>query len=342
MYIDDKREKEGRLPSDEELQRVACALIYNTEEASEASGGAATSWLRDLILSSEQLAQEARWSRVGRVHGHQQQLKINGKSHIFEHDPMELELDVYVRARRLLGLTAMDNELQAEACNIIRRMEEASSYPSDEVTQFLMRLVNGSTGWLAAFRQRAHLPRSEDMADPTKRSKDPTTIDSTIHNPSRLEFELAEYVRQQRSLGIEPTDTDLQRQARIIIYEFDDDDGWNQTVADDAVWLASFKQRHVSSHIDGAASALDAGQLPNMVGTGAADDWCRNTASGGSGSGPPTRMGTFILNDANCYNRLARELKKFVAATMSPNNPNCHVPSDEELQHQARWIIYEE
>jgi hypothetical protein len=26
---------------------------------------------------------------------------------------------------------------------------------------------------------------------------------------------------------------------------------------------------------------------------------------------------------------------------MSPSNPGCHVPSDAEIQHHARWIIYE-
>lgn len=27
--------------------------------------------------------------------------------------------------------------------------------------------------------------------------------------------------------------------------------------------------------------------------------------------------------------------------SQSPKNPNCHVPSDEEIQHQARWIMYD-
>jgi hypothetical protein len=346
-FIDDKREKEGRTPSDEELQRAACALIYNAEENSQIRGAAPAAWLRDLLFSSQQLAQEARWSRPELFNGGQS-LKINGKGHIFENDPMEMELEVFVKARRLLGLTAMDSELQAEACSIIRRMEEMSNYPSDEVTQFLMRLVNGSTSWLAGFRQRAHLPRSEDLADETKRSRDPTTIDSTIYNPSRLESELAEYVREQRSRGIEPTDSDLQRQARFIIYEYDDD-GWNQTAADDAAWLATFKQRHVSSDLGVAAGSS---QNSNTTPAGDSDSWDQmhqrsgssgNVVSGGGASCAGTsRAPVHILSDANCYQRLARELKKFVAATMSPNNPNCHVPSDEELQHQARWIIYEE
>ncbi|RSL58977.1 hypothetical protein CEP54_007493 [Fusarium duplospermum] len=50
---------------------------------------------------------------------------------------------------------------------------------------------------------------------------------------------------------------------------------------------------------------------------------------------------TFFMNDSNCYRRLAQELTRFVMATMSPNNPNQHVPSDAEIQHQARWILFE-
>jgi hypothetical protein len=36
------------------------------------------------------------------------------------------------------------------------------------------------------------------------------------------------------------------------------------------------------------------------------------------------------------------DLARWVAATMSPTNPVSHVPSDEEIQHQARWIMYDE
>ncbi|KAF4960826.1 hypothetical protein FGADI_659 [Fusarium gaditjirri] len=54
------------------------------------------------------------------------------------------------------------------------------------------------------------------------------------------------------------------------------------------------------------------------------------------------QAGAFFLTDANCYRRLFRELKRFVTSMMSPNNPNCHVPSDAEIQHQARYIIFDD
>ena len=56
----------------------------------------------------------------------------------------------------------------------------------------------------------------------------------------------------------------------------------------------------------------------------------------------PFTTSPLFLNYTNCYRRLARELSRWVVQTMSPNNPKQHVPSDKELQHQARWILYDE
>ncbi len=361
-YIVGKRELEGKIPSDEEIQFEACRIVFGSEVLSTQGMSAKSSWLRDLLFSSEQITLQAQLAPIrNQADSRQSQLKINGKDNIFEDDPMEAELHEYVKARRLLGLTAMDHELQVEACNIIGRTEESSNHPSDEVANFLLRLIYKSTGWLAGFRQRAVLPRSEDMEDEAKRSKDPNTIDSTIHNYSRLESELAEYVRNQRSMGIEPSDADLQRTARIIIYEYDD--GWNQTAADNADWLKAFKQRHSSPEASAAAlasnkpltiasathgdCAITSSSCP-LIAAGAS---FRNSASGSSSSSQtgnsglgsnPASLRPYFFNDANCYRRLARELGRFVTSTMSPNNPNRHVPTDEELQHQARWILYDE
>jgi len=219
------------------------------------------------------------------------------------------------------------------------------------------------------------LPRSQDVEDEAKRSTDPSKIDSTIHNYSRLESELAEYARSQMSMGVQPTDADLQRQARVIIYEFDDE--WNQTAADNGAWLSAFKQRQL---LPGPNNASELDSQEPLTLASVAPDWCSTrwtpktflaaqspsfsqhaqSASGGSGSllshgstgessgAGASRAGGYIkvrssfLTDANCYRRLARELRRFVASAMSPNNPNFRIPSDEELQHQARWILYEE
>lgn len=56
----------------------------------------------------------------------------------------------------------------------------------------------------------------------------------------------------------------------------------------------------------------------------------------------PRRFGIYFLDGADHHRRFVQDLTRWVVATMSPNNPNCHVPSDEEIQHQARWIMYDE
>jgi hypothetical protein len=49
----------------------------------------------------------------------------------------------------------------------------------------------------------------------------------------------------------------------------------------------------------------------------------------------------FLPEDTNYFRIFESDIRRWVAATMSPKNPNCHVPSDQEIQHQARWIMYD-
>jgi hypothetical protein len=365
FYMGNYQDKHGKVPTDEELQIEACRIIYGADVLSAKGPSSASSWLRDLLLSSQQLARQAQLAPIRRQNESRvYHLKINGKDNIFEDDSMEAQLQEYVTARRLIGLTALDSELQVEACNIMGRIEESSANPSEHVANFLLRLVFRSTDWLARFRQRASLPRSEEMMDVNTRSKDPTTIDSTIHNYTRLEAELADFVKTKRQAGIVPSDADLQRQARMIIYEFDD--AWNQTAADNADWLKSFKRRHLpdfnddttmdNTHVVPRACPPDCQVVGvvasngnrfspshtagSLTATGGIATPTSSIGSNGGGALAPIKMGAFF-RDANCYRRLARELARYVASTMSPNNPSCHVPSDEELQHQARWILYD-
>ncbi|KAI0408972.1 hypothetical protein F4802DRAFT_547197 [Xylaria palmicola] len=354
-WITNRMDEAGIAPSDAEVQEEACRIIYGAEAALRGTGACASSWLCDLMMSSEEAKRQAAFNP--RVSGANClfALRINGKSDIFENCEFEKELQDYVHAKLLLGLTAMDHELQDEACRILGRMEERSSNPSETLANWFIRMINGSSLWLENFRQRAHLPRSEDVGDAYKRSTDPKTIDSTIHNYSRLEAELGEYLQVQRSLGKDPTDADLQRQARIIVYEVDDE--WNQTAADDSDWLEHFKGRHppkssrpspasgtsVSSGKN--ASTTEQSTLSDQLHAPHAVGKSPQTSNAHSPTGSNISLikpGPRFLNDANCFRRLARDLARFVTATMSPNNPNRHVPTDEELQHQARWIVFDD
>lgn len=344
-------EQHARPPTDDDMTLEGCRIIFASELLSLQGIATQDSWLRDITMDSEELMRKAKFGPLrGAAESRLHTLKINGKDNLFEQCPMEYQLQQFVKAKQLLGLTPMDEELQEEACHIVGRIEEASTHPSEIVANWLLRRIKSSTSWLAPFRRRCHLPRSEDMKSETVRSKDPKVIDSTIHSYSRLECELADFLKQQRAVGKEPNDEDLQRQARIIIYEFDD--GWNQTAADNIDWLNAFKFRH---------QAVNASPSPPSSGAVTTTAACSShqTPSTGPSSTTPAALSAvsseyasyslpnarpipFFLNDANCYRRLATELKRWVASTMSPNNPSSHVPTDDELRYQARWILYDE
>ncbi|RYP64045.1 hypothetical protein DL771_008970 [Monosporascus sp. 5C6A] len=360
-WISNRIHDTGKTPTDAEIQYEACRVIFSADVLSRSPSGIESSWLRDLVMSSDEVTGSAVYRPIrNSAESCMSALRINGKNNIFEDCPFERQLHEYVKARELLGLTAMDQELQVEACRIIGRTEESSSNPSDQVANWLLRLIHNSPKWLEGFRQRAHLPRSEDIVDVDKRSKDAKTIDSTIYNYSRLERELGEFLQAQRSLGTEPTDAALQRQARVIIYDIDDE--WNQTAADDREWLSHFRQRHpplgapLKSTSSGplteytATPSLQHGSQPSIEGPDTTSSplgsGSSNTEHLGGSAFPNTKnvrigMAAFF-SDANCDRRLARCLSRFVASTMSTNNPNRHVPTDEELRHQARWIVYDD
>ncbi|KAM3531619.1 hypothetical protein NHJ13051_000684 [Beauveria bassiana] len=342
-------EQYGKNPTDEELCLEGCRIIFASELLSIQGIATQVSWLRDIVMNDEEITRQAKFGPLLRA-AELQSLKINGKDNLFEECPMEIQLHQFVKAKRLLGLIAMDDELQEEACRIVGRVEEICTFPSEAVANWLLRLIKRSTSWLARFRRRAHLPRTEDIKSDTIRSKDLTSIDSTIHSYSRLECELGDFLKAQRSLGKEPTDEDLQRQARIIIYEFDD--GWNQTAADSMQWLDAFKERHAlvektpdsmdktspeqSDQATAVASPSSQWAAPGKRWPGAVSAKNAEPAQFGKHNSAPS-----FLTDANCYRRLAKELKRWVASTTSRNNPSRHVPTDEELRYQARWIVYD-
>ncbi|KAK5998296.1 Homeobox protein 4 [Cladobotryum mycophilum] len=347
-------EQHGRAPTDEDMLLEGCRIIFASELLSLQGIATQPSWLRDLIMSNKGTAEKARFGPLrGAAENRLQILKINGKDNLFEACPMENQLHAFVKAKRLLGLTAMDDELQEEACRIVGRVEEVCTHPSEEVANWLLRSIRSTTDWLPGFRKRAHLPRSEDVQERAIRSTDPTSIDSTIHNYSRLECELADFLKQQRSAGTEPTDEDLQREARMIIYEFDD--GWNQTVADNLDWLAAFRERYGpgsrcspnreppnSPPKTAGPSSYSRRSNSHLKESSPGDGFRSEFGSRVDANGEQARGLAFFLSDANCYRRLAKELRRWVVSTMSPINPNQHVPSDEELQYQARWIIYDD
>jgi hypothetical protein len=67
-------------------------------------------------------------------------------------------------------------------------------------------------------------------------------INDARHCYIKLERGLAAYVEEQMAKGTTPTDEDLMKMGRIIIYGTDDP--WNQGAADNPEWLSRFKRLH--------------------------------------------------------------------------------------------------
>ncbi|KAF4973973.1 hypothetical protein FZEAL_9080 [Fusarium zealandicum] len=176
-----------------------------------------------------------------------------------------------------------------------------------------------------------------------------------------MEERLRAYVDIPKLVGLEVGDAELQHQAYLIVQAMEE---VSPTASDvfhtfltglifgSTHWLAPFRQRNGLPVVE-ATSTDDKATIPKGAGTtmytdllqgGSPDDapWKNSDyitpeARPDNGIEWPT---SFFLNDSNCYRRLGRELTRFVMSAMSPRNPNSHVPTDGELQHQARWIMF--
>jgi hypothetical protein len=359
-YVDMYYDQTGRVPSSQEIQFDACRIIFAAEVPAY-RGAECGSWLRDLILSADDIVQRAKLSPLrSAIESRLTFLRIIGQDNPFEGCPLEAKLVEYVKGRP--GQVLTDRELQREACRIIQNMETDSTSPADIPATWLLELARASTAWLRAFRQRAGLPHAETAPA----AHDPSMIDLILHNYNELERKLTEHVEILRGHGIEPDDANLRQQAMRVISEFDNAE-WREAAANNHAWLARFKRRHLpwsTSYTPPETPAQQDGKHPPTVGSvnqaSRMDALLPSSGSRDPGRPPPStinkapeprdgpppvrnaKKGFYFLNDPNFDRWVAKELARWVAATMSPHNPNQHVPTDEELQHQARWIIYEE
>ncbi|KAJ0307909.1 hypothetical protein COL516b_003881 [Colletotrichum fioriniae] len=262
------------IPTNAELLYESCCVIFGCDSISFSKRPATStqSWLRDLLMSSESIVQQARVRPMkNNARARFTYLSINGKACIFEACGLEEQLQSYVEISKLIEPQISDEELQREACNIVDRIEASSPNPSEIFTNFLFSIINGSSHWLAAFRHRTGLSPSEasNAIPPSNVSE---AVLGSIAAEAGLEF---------------------------------------------------------------SGANLSSGSTPDPIQMNAA----------GSKTGDISKVystSSFFVNDDNCYRKLMKELTRFVTITTSPRNPNRRIPTDAELQHQARWISFEE
>lgn len=339
-------DRTGNLPNNREIQFEACRIVFASEVSSPEvdKGAKPESWLRDLITSSEDLTREARFGPIrSPAESMMSVLQIKGKRSLFDECPCELQLDAFVDKHRLLGPNVLNNqELQNEACKIVTRLGKSwGMSPADLVVNWLVNLISSSTGWLTAFRLRTRLLQHESL--------------NTLP-PLRLSEKDSQQVglgdlMDGRASADEPFEPPIPFQFQGV--PFDRGLWRNLAMPNQRAWLQDtgsevlppLLQEPPTQDASPASNVAQASPVSPIVSN--TPDWQRPGSTGPDGRSAHPQFSTVkrnyaFFNDSNFNRWLALELRRWIAATMSPNNPNSHVPSDHEIQHQARFIVYEE
>ena len=289
-YIQIHLDTTGKLPLDQDIQLEACRIIFAAEETWDQgiSGRRKLniSWLRDLIMSSSEITNQARY-RPGRLRGESRilWLGVSGRRDLFEQCPLEAQLQAFVQTGDRKFGSVEDEQLQNKACEMIRSAEQESTSPSATFANWVVKLIYSGTDWLSSFKMR-------------------TGIFPGIA-PSNL-------------IPLSPGD--------------------GTRLADDPI---------ASSH---QASSFAAPQANDGYFRGLNSTFPRLVDHPESTFASSFTVSDFCARDLSdelpgdtVFNRyFVGDLARWVASTISPNNPNTHIPTDEEIQHQARWIIHNE
>ncbi|KAF7548439.1 hypothetical protein G7Z17_g7050 [Cylindrodendrum hubeiense] len=343
------------MPDNDVLHLEACRIIFASEvlSADETVNLYCSSWLRDLITSSEDIARQAQFGPIrSQAECRSSALKIIGQKNLFEACPLETQLQNFVQARLESGSTVIgDHELQEEACRIVTVVDkEQTTGPSNFITNWLVQLIWSSGHWLADFRQRTSIA-------PHKGPEELPTETITGLNPGLF-------------IGLRAEEEDIEHfePLNTVDWEFNDggddhsDDANAKTATGDENWMLGLEQLQWPPSEDSSPADLS---LPHGSISPAQDSPSQNSNQSFSPFITPPRQpldsptlamdpveldhrpewvknSLSFQTDANFVRWLTRELRRWVKATMSHNNPNCHTPSDDELQHQARCILYDE
>ncbi|KAK1634023.1 hypothetical protein BDP81DRAFT_473585 [Colletotrichum phormii] len=280
-------EQHERLPSDDEVIYEACTIIYASEFFRPSGTSNASSWLRDLLMSSTELSEKARLRPMNQCYElaklRASHLQIIDKADIFEDCELEVQLCRHLREHIVLGLTPSDDDLQQEACVILNRIP------------WRTRLVLNSMAFFAGLAELDQLTGEAERLIPTTGGE--------VRSTSQFGPAFA----QKSSSYCDPVE----------------DKGYiSPCFASDTM---PTKPSDLYTRLQTAKSIFEgSGHSPRQ-----------------SERSRGTDMPCF-LNDPNRYARLAGELSRFVTTTISPQNPNMHIPSDDELIYHARWVIFDD
>jgi hypothetical protein len=272
---------------------------------------------------------------------------------------LQLELDYFYSNYLDTNHSIPSHEtLHIEACCIIFGAEMTSHSTLQAASSWLRDLIMGTE----------HITVKARMT-PMKSAARTRFTELRIHSKNdifehcNLESSLRQYVDMLKLLNLEIGDDELQREACSIVSLMSDaspmfTDLLITLINGSTQWLVPFRSRaglsifetestlHVDSRGTGSQERLlESKSLPELdiLQQNLLESVDRgNIDQPVSGLSPVSLSQKVVsLNDGNMYRGLTRDLTRYVARTISPLNPTSHVPTDEELQYQARWIMYD-
>ncbi|UKZ54449.1 hypothetical protein TrVGV298_008257 [Trichoderma virens] len=360
-YIND-RAVAGMTATDDQLLVEAQRVVQKVDTEDISLTGPDVSWFRDLIMlhkPSSHTTNEELYHVSGNATWTSQieKMKASNSTHtdmsIIGCDKEKLLLR-YVKSRQASGQMPTDSELQFQACKILDDVEPKSNFKCKEAVQWFKFLVNSSVDWLSHFKRRAGLFSSVENIHGHIQSVNGSIIHNGVHHFSGLQEDLMTAINTSKIPDKATMGEEIQFESRVMMHGDD-----NHTILDKLSGLGALEDRNslLASHEDIPIAVPTAGDLTsenqfNDAKAGATlpaqgIHWGLSDGAIGCSSPmdtndyPPTLAQTpqsansqnqplrYFLSDANCYGRLEKELTRFI-------------PTDEEIQYQARWIIYDD
>ncbi|KAL7917700.1 hypothetical protein ACQKWADRAFT_306126 [Trichoderma austrokoningii] len=366
----------GVTPTDEQLLVEAQRIVRKADTEDKSLTGPDVSWFRDLIMLCE-LSYDSVQSCVKQgnrtpannlpwltqIEKIKASRSVDSGLSIIGCEKEKILLN-YVNCRRALGQIPTNSELQIQACKAIEDVEPKSNFKSMEAVQWFKFLINSSTKWLSEFKRRAGLIHiSEDICEKELLADGGITTYSSF---KAHETQIHDIFLQQSAEEV--LGQDIQRGSHISIYDSGDfgrmaePSELNYLIAsasntnlenDNLLPVFEAKEQALAhqksdtrAHATIYPQTLHWGYSDEIIDStlpiNTNDDVLASTVQTPQNDNCPNKPPRYFLSDVNCYGRLEKELTRFVASCLSSNNPLQHIPSDEEIQHQARWIIYDD
>lgn len=349
LFIQSHFRSKGEFPSDDELRQTGLAAMETAERVLKTPSNGASSWLRDIFTITEAGCDQQLLDHRNEVVPSPDQSWETGTS-LFENFSLENQLRRFVRMHIVLGRSLNDDEIQEEACLILRRAESSSLYTSRHLLGFLTRLVRASTAWILPLRERArmdlmgfadsnmHLEEERSYLGQDHPASNSNSQWTNLQGTTESEFE-ASYLWTD-PLGTNDTSIQSQTIEQMALNSSMIDDChisnllpnfFSPSLLQPASGLGL--QRPTAPSQDTGADGEIAIRMPSdhFINSGYSLDG--GASLGLRSSEPPCD---------NSYQRLARELALYVAKALSPDNPERHMPTDDELRNQGRLILFDE